>query len=145
MQCPTCRTSNTQRRSVIYANGTHHSSTTVTSVGGRSAYANSFSQTPLAAACSPPLKQSTKWSEGLFVAFLMPALFLVLIGIATGFTASLLKMVILMVVMFSPFWGLALFVTKRRQKFNKTVWPELFRRWSNSWLCMKCGAIYEQE
>jgi len=37
---------------------------------------------------------------------------------------------------YAAYWGYG---------YNRDKWPALYARWDSSWLCNKCGAIYEQK
>lgn len=145
MNCPRCSSEDTQNLPVIYAGGTHHITTT-----GRGAYFGAHgqgvglvttygqSQSALAAACAPPIKKPIEVPAAVAAFSLFPALFPFLGGV----TANTLFVSMMFVVFFSPIWGVALYISIKREKYNKKVWPNLFKHWSESWFCRKCGAIY---
>lgn len=158
MKCPKCESDNTQRMEVAYHSGTQNFSTTGNSVGvgfsgGRMGLAGGVTrtsgqtQTTLAAACTPPMKKGERGPSAAFKLGLLFACLPILLpvmsssanwGIALGVT-------IVGLLMFSPVWGTGLYILRSRRKYNKEVWPQLYRAWSESWICHKCGGVYQQK
>ncbi len=140
MQCTTCQSDNVQRLSLIYEQGTHNIRTTGHTTGagvgigrgglgfgGGSATTTTTgkSQTIAARKAAPPDKKK--------------------IGIPFAIAAVGL---VLMPVMGTPVLLIALaiggFLFWKYSQYNKNVYPPLYAAWEKSWLCNKCGAIYQQ-
>jgi len=139
MQCPKCSSDNTQRLEVIYESGTQQIRTVSNTVGGGGAYGggafggggvtstSGTQQTGSAKKAAPPTKKSYIGAILLgIVAF--PVLFNPSVEyflIAGGCTA------------------LAVWLGRRARDYNMNVWPGLKKIWSESWMCNKCGSIYQ--
>lgn len=158
MKCPKCESENTQRLEVAFHNGTQNISTTSNTAGvgigsgGRIGFGGAVtttsgqSQSVLAAACAPPAKKSDKGPSAAFVFGLvlpcLPMVFAVMFG--SSLSLGMLGMTLGAVVVFSPVWGSGLYLLRSRSEYNKQVWPSLYKHWSESWVCHKCGGIYHQ-
>lgn len=157
MKCPKCESENTQRLEVAFNNGTQNISTTSNTAGvgfsgGRIGVAGGVtttsgqSQSVLAAACAPPAAKSDKGPSAALVLGLffpcLPMVFTVMFG--GSLSLGLLGMTLGSLVVFSPVWGAGLYLLRSRSKYNKQVWPPLYRHWCESWICHKCGGIYHQ-
>ena len=145
MKCPKCESENTQRLEVAFHSGTQNISTTSNTAGvgigsgGRIGFGGGVtttsgqSQSVLASACSPPAKKSYKWPA--IVAFF---------GIGMGLSGFKDMSTVLTGL---PLLGIGAFsgyVLYSRFQFNSQEWPKLYRYWSESWICHKCGGIYHQ-
>lgn len=128
MECPKCKSDNTQRLEVVYDEGTHHTrSTTVGGGYGRGAAIGTATttgktQSKQAAKAAPPGKPS--WIPIAFLAFLS------IIAILNAWYIVGLGMS-----------GLTIFLGKKIAEAKKT-YPGLYQTWLNSWMCNKCGEIY---
>lgn len=141
MKCPKCESENTQRLEVAFHSGTQNISTTSNTAGvgigsgGRIGFGGGVtttsgqSQSVLAAACAPPAKKPYKWP--LIGILLGSQLFSIIGGIGGVVTA-------LAVV------GISGYLVYSRFQFNSQNWPKIYQRWTESWLCHKCGGIYHQ-
>ena len=140
MKCPKCESENTQRLEIAFNSGTQNISTSSRSTGigigsggsigigmGR-AKTSGQSQSILAQQAAPPRKKSYKWA--------VIATFLGLIILATGQAMGIL--IGLAVIGLS---GYRIYVTF---KFNSREWPNHYQNWAKSWICHKCGDIYQQ-
>jgi hypothetical protein len=144
MKCPKCQSENTQRLQVAYESGTSnidtHSKTVGgglggTSLGGGAAYTNTtgVSQTRMAERASPPEKKGTAIAVGAAIVFSLPAYLFLSNG--------------------SFMWGIlflsliagAVWLAKEWIKYNSNVWPGLYDSWKKSWVCHKCGNIYQYD
>jgi hypothetical protein len=135
MQCTSCKSENVQRLSVVYDQGTQNIKTTGRTYGGGYGAGGAFggatthtsgtSRTNSAQKAAPPPKQSFKW------AVLCVVLAVILIA-ATDF---------------DPLGYLLIlgggFLGWRAYQYNKEKHPPLYERWQRSWMCNKCGIIYE--
>lgn len=55
----------------------------------------------------------------------------------------------------SVHWALFVFVLgasafgwfnlQKTSKYNAEVWPQLYQNWIESWICHKCGSVYQQK
>lgn len=136
MKCPTCESENTQRLETAYRSGTQNISTFSTTAGagigggrlgggGGVTRTSGQQQSMLASSCMPPSKVSYKWPIiGLIAGF-----FLLIAGSAT----FLIGLVI---------GGGSGYLFYTRHQFNTQKWPSLYQRWSESWICNKCGNMY---
>lgn len=158
MKCPKCESDNTQRLQVAFHSGTQNISTTSNSAGvgigsgGRIGFGGGVtktsgqSQSVLAAACSPPAKRSDKGpSFGLILGLLPCQLFLLLGSLSSSGFLATLGLVFGTLIVFSPIWGISGYLLHSRSKYNKQVWPSLYQHWAESWICHKCGDVYQQK
>lgn len=135
MECPQCKSDNTQRLSIIFQSGTQHISTTSTTFGGgggtgfgigsATTTTSGKSQSYLASKAAPPPKKSYKW---------VPLIVFVAIVIAIYTQAVLLGAIIA---------GVGGYIAYKAFRYNKDVYPGLRAVWLKSWHCNKCGTIYE--
>lgn len=133
MRCTKCESDNTQRLEVVYMNGTSVINTKSRSLGvgmsdglGLGAIATKTkgtSQTVLSEQAAPPHKKSYKWPG-------------ICVFLAAFFMAGSTVLGWLMIA------GGGWFIYQAYQH-NTNVWPELYKRWQASWLCHKCGCIYQ--
>lgn len=133
MQCPKCGSENTQKLKVIFENGTKEINTTgytagtgigsVLGIGGAATKTTGTSQSLMGQRTAPPVKKSFKWAAiSMIVGILMhSSIWLCLVLVLGGAAFA------------SIAW-----------KYNTNEWPELYRRWLDSWHCNKCGDIYLQ-
>ena len=146
MKCPKCQSENTQNLEVVFCGGTHNIVATSVGVagGGNGGFGGvsstrGQSQSVLAAACSPPIKKS---ETGPGMAVFLPLAMACLPIVFGHITKSSLLLSLGFAVVFSPVWGIGLYFLRSRAKYNKQIWPNLFKHWRESWLCHKCGSIY---
>lgn len=137
MQCPQCRSDNTQRLKVIYESGTGTISakSDVYGASGSSVVMTSgTTQSALAGRAAPPRKKGYGWPVvSAAMAFIVP--FFVLYN--NYHTAANL--------LFYVFWIAAIWMAIAAFRFNRSQFPQLYQYWLNNWMCMKCGNIYHQE
>lgn len=142
MKCPKCESDNTQRLEVAFQGGTQNISTSSNTTGigisggGRiglglaKTKTSGQSQSILAQQASPPAKKSFKWPGiGAFVGVMI---------LNTANYQVVQSLVGLAIV------GLSGYLIYTRIQFNSKEWPGLYRHWSESWICHKCGDIYHQ-
>jgi hypothetical protein len=133
MECPKCKSDNTQRLEVIYENGTQDINTTSRTVGGgygggvgaggATTRTTGQAQSKQAQKAAPP-KQA---SFGLSVGLVIVSIFLFVFGV---WYIALIG------------FGLAFVFGKKPYEYNKNVHPAKYREWQNKWMCHKCGEIY---
>lgn len=144
MKCPKCQSENTQRLEVVYENGTTnidtHSKTVGgglagSSLGGAAAYTNTTgtSQTRMAEKASPPAKKNTAQAVGAAIGFSFPAYLFLSDG-------SFMWGGIFLLLIAGSIW-----LAKEWIAYNSNVWPSLYDNWSKSWICHKCGNIFQAE
>jgi len=128
MECPKCKSDNTQRLEMIYDQGTQNIQTTTVGGGyGRgpaigTASTRGKSQSKQAAKAAPPGKPS--W---------FPIVALTFVGIfSVGFYYVGFAII-----------GLAIYLGIKTSQAKK-IYPGLYQHWLNSWMCHKCGEIYQQ-
>lgn len=135
MECPKCKSDNTQRLEVIFDNGTQdintRSSTVGTAygrgglgVGGGSTKTTGQSQTKQAQKAAPPKKPSW-W-------VVVPLVFMGVILLLNVWYIGLALL------------GFAYFVGTKVIASKKT-YPGLYQNWLSSWMCNKCGEIYRMD
>lgn len=128
MECPKCKSDNTQRLEVIYDEGTQHTrSTTVGGGYGRggaigTATTTGKTQSNLARKAAPPAKPG--W---------LPVVILAIFGVFT------LQIYIGFALLIGAF-----FLGKKTAEAKK-IYPGRYQKWLDSWMCNKCGVIYTQD
>ena len=150
MKCPKCESENTQRLEVVFHGGTQTNTNTSVAVGavmrgggfGALTRSSGMSQSTLAQAATPPqVPKESKFAIACLIVGLMFGGFPLWIGLmhGGGFGAAVFGFVVL---------GLCslpvIADTKKRQAYNRDVFPGLYQTWKDSWLCHKCGTIYHQ-
>jgi predicted nucleic-acid-binding Zn-ribbon protein len=139
MQCPKCSSENTQRLELIFESGTQQIRTTSNTVGGGGGFGgggfggggvtttSGTQQTESAKKAAPPAKKS--YAGAIILAVIaFPVIFnpsAMYILVAAGCTA------------------LAVWLWRRASDYNTNVWPGLKKIWLESWMCNKCGNIYQ--
>lgn len=141
MQCPNCNSENTQRLEVIYNAGTQeintHSATAggahggAFGIGGAVTKTSGQSQSLLAKQVAPPAKKSYKWP---------------IIAILFGFFAfysnshnNLMGGLIIGLLLGGP----GAYLCFSNFQYNSNKWPSLYQHWFESWMCSKCGSVYQ--
>lgn len=138
MQCNQCGSDHTQRLQVAYEGGTQAISTHSHTgdmldlsdslrLTGYATTTSGVSRSLLAQRAAPPEKRKLMT---LFVITVIGLLFLRSDG---GFFSLGLFM--------AGGGGHGLYTAIR---FNREQWPALYQHWSNSWMCHKCGNVYQQ-
>ena len=139
MQCPKCSSDNTQRLEVVYESGTQQIRTMSNTVGGGGAYGggpfggaavtstSGTQQTASAQKAAPPTKKS----------YIGPVL-LSVISFPVLFNPSVEYFVFA-----AACTALAVWLWRRASDYNTNVWPGLKKLWLESWMCNKCGNIYQ--
>jgi hypothetical protein len=138
MHCPKCSSDNTQRLEVIYESGTQQIRTVSNTVGGGGAGSGPFGggavtsttgtqQTASAQKASPPTKKS----------YVGPIL-LAVVSVPVVFNPSFEYFLFA-----APAMGLAYWLWRRASDYNTNVWPGLKKIWLDSWMCNRCGNIYQ--
>lgn len=135
MECPQCKSDNTQRLSVIYQSGTQQIQTRSRTyggvggsgfgLGGATTNTSGTQQSYLAQLAAPPKKKP-----------LAVAVLLVLAGIGCCMYVHALLGVALI--------GTGAFLGYKAFTFNRDEYPGQYAIWQKSWHCNKCGATYEQ-
>ena len=140
MQCPKCNSDNTQRLEQIYESGTQQIRTTSNTVGGGGGFGgggafggggvtttSGIQQTGSAKKAAPPAKKSYAGPIILSV-----------ISFPVIFDPSATYIVVAGGFMVFAYW-----LWKRASDYNTNVWPGLKKIWLDSWMCNKCGNIYQ--
>jgi hypothetical protein len=134
MDCPQCKSDNTQKLSIIYDAGTQNIKTSSSTFGsgvGRggvgigSAHTTTTgtSQSVMAKKLAPPPKKSYALVSGLSI-----------LGLILFFAGQ-------MVLGLIPI-GIALLLGYKAYQYNKGEWPPKYDTWAKSWHCNKCGNVY---
>ena len=152
MQCPNCSTDKCTKLSLVYLNGVSDVRTTARGRGfdfGAMAGAFSFRsrgrgrfQTQLSKMAGPPLKLRYRhlilcWGLGLGI---MHWLFGYLVWLRE---LSDVRSVALFTQYAHALAGIALFVLASFWWYNHRVRPERLRRWERSFMCDRCGQIFQ--
>jgi hypothetical protein len=139
-KCASCSTTDIQKLSMVYESGTSTISgtTTGTSTGvgiGRgglgigtavnSSRTSGTQTTELAKRAAPPEK---KFGAGWIG-----------IGVAVGIVAMAIGGIVIALVVI----GGSVAVAQPGIRYNRDVFPSLRARWEQSWLCHRCGAIFQ--
>lgn len=140
MQCTQCGSEQTQRLEVIYEQGTTTIRTQSTSVGAAgngnfgagtaTTTTSGIQQTKLASRAAPPQRKSKVGG----VCLLLLGILLGWMGVGNSGWLLLLGGVALA-------GGFQLL--QRAAIYNRDVFPPLYRQWQASWLCHRCGCIYQ--
>ena len=135
MQCPQCNSENTQRLRVVYEGGTNAIQTTSRSMGagvgsgflsgGGVTTTSGVSQSGLAANATPPAKK--RYAKPFLAAAFL-----------TGAAAHSPDVVLMW-----PLAAIPVVVLWKRFAYNRDQWPRLFTAWDASWMCHKCGHMYQ--
>ncbi|MGR2922928.1 hypothetical protein [Acinetobacter sp. 1125_18A] len=145
MKCPSCNSNNTKKKQIVWASGTRTGQKRSTGVGISTrgtiglgvGKGRSFSQSHLAAICSPPQKSKIPIivTGILFILFWIPTLKFVISSFNTGHLMSaVIGLPILLLISFS-LYKLFIFLGEK----NK----EEIKAYSRTWVCLKCGNTYE--
>jgi hypothetical protein len=139
MNCPKCGSENTQKFSIIYEHGAHDvSSSSSTSVTPTFSFFESarattttsgISLTKAAQKTAPPAKESYP-IKGLLAGIAI-ILFLGAIGPWVIYTGLIIV-------------GLCAYFAYNAFIYNKNIWPQRLGIWQKSWMCNKCGNIYQE-
>lgn len=127
MQCTRCQSNNTQHLQVIYEAGTqviNTTSRTTEGLGGTSAHGISRS---IAAKKAAPPPKNRLYKAGIVL--------LIIALIAFYFQFALFFTILLLAI------GTTLCVFS--YKYNTEKWPPIYKVWEGSWMCGKCGNIYQ--
>lgn len=145
IQCQSCGSDNVQRLSIVYDGGTSEINAKESGVGlgfgsgglgiglGSSKIKGS-NQSLLSRKVAPPAKKKTLkhfllWGIGLFI---VPSLVVTIFEWNASFSQFLVVLAYLAAAgthLYSDF------------QFNRTIFPDLFSRWDESFLCLKCGLV----
>lgn len=144
MECPHCKSQDTRKFSVIYESGSTHSTLGGVGVGigeegllGGLLGGSAQSQTLLARRVTPPAPPEP--FSGV-VAFSFAVVFLVMGALFYSFT--------------NPTFGIAvmsfalvpiLVKMLRREKEKEQQYQDVMRRWTDSWLCTRCGRDFIEQ
>jgi hypothetical protein len=148
--CPSCGSLNIKSLSVAYMSGTRDSKFLGISFsgGGDSVFGGGgLSQSLLAKRAAPPVKRSIGLATACIVIFSVAALGCAVSGISkmqsiSPFDRGDAKGLFLFAAITSSVALLSLGYWNMANKFNRTEWPALHKRWSSSWICDKCGNVF---
>lgn len=143
MNCPKCKSENVQTLQMVHNQGTSISSSeSKTHAGGfldiipsvkAKTKTSGVSYSKLALKAQAPEKKKIIVSGGIVIlaALLFPLQFE---------SFSIISLLIHVGII-----GICGKITYDRLKFNKEEWPALMNEWENSWMCHKCGSIFQPE
>lgn len=143
MICPKCSSDNVQRLEVVFEGGTQNINTKSNSAGigiglgglglglGKTK-TKGTAQSKSAQKASPPMKKPFK----LLIVALIWSLYLLSSAKSSSDSTFLL------IIGFIAF-AFSAFMIYKRVSWNKNSYPILYETWTNSWLCNKCGNIYQ--
>lgn len=144
MDCPSCKSSQTQKFSVVYQSGSSSGSFTGLGAGvSRAGLSGSVfggttqSQTMLAKRVAPPTMLS-RVAVFLLAVFSVGTLFAAVIkltdsSLGFGFGALTVIVILFAIVAVANYFA------------QKRIFPVRMSRWENSWLCMQCGHEWVEE
>jgi hypothetical protein len=144
LNCPKCKSENTQTLTVIYDGGTNVTqSTSKTSAGGflnpipsitAKTKSTEVTQTKLAQKATPPEKKKITIQVGVTILGIL----ILLSSFGNKFDIGLFLFSIVLTGGFG-YWSYI------RMKYNKEEWPQKLETWEKSWYCHKCGGIFIPE
>lgn len=140
--CPHCGSENVQRFSVAFRGGAStidtKTSTTGIGIGGgglgigkAGSHTTGTQMTQLAKEVAPPAKK--KYTFPIIISLIIWVVIDKSLLSVIGGTASSIAGYISLV---GALWY---FVYQRVYTWNKNVWPGLYEKWEQSWVCLKCG------
>jgi len=146
LACPKCGTDNVRSVPLIYAEGTTRVEVAAAYIGTKDNYgvAPMFgsSQTLAARRLSPPARKSAEWVAGWIVialaAFIVGAMFYW--GRESYGLGGMLMVV-------GPIVGImgAMATASNVREYNESVWEPAYEAWQRSFLCQRCGTIFETD
>lgn len=139
MKCSKCHSPNIQKLKIIYETGTREFEST--SVGYKGAFASSsgVSQSKLARIATPPARRSMTISWGILV-FMG---FVDYCGMGTHDThGNSWGLISKFLIFTSPIIAGCVYQIYKASQYNNSAWPNLYKKWSDSWMCRKCGNVY---
>lgn len=145
LNCPSCGSSRTKGLNLVYTGGTTEVRYNSFYIGTRRnfGYIPTFGrrQTMKARLAAPPLQR--QWTcIGWF--FLMGlAILIALIKLAASEDA--VPGTALLITWLVSSTALAVWDHNRALRYNETIWPDLWDRWNRSYVCERCGCIFELE
>lgn len=128
LQCPRCQSDKVARLEMVYGSGFSRTMNIGVGNGSNNQDFMGVSQTHLSKKAGPPRKKI--W----YFWILLPMFTLVLAAIPKIGTVVWLAM-----------WGVAIWRIVIGRRYNKHIWPHLYQRWQQKWMCEKCGEIFEPE
>ena len=166
-QCPTCKSDNIQKASVVYGQGTStsrtsgsYSGTIITDAGN---WASQFGdtesigvQSTLNAQCNAPparddrvplevIKSLLNSLLGVSAMLFSPVFIFVMLGDGESFMSGVLMLIFGIGWYFYHSRKFRKFREEQRH-YNEEVYPKLMEEWNKRWLCNKCGytgALYD--
>lgn len=142
LNCPKCKSENTQRLSTAFESGLSHTNSVSKGVGigigpdgigvgvGAASTAG-VAQTVASQRAAPPAKMTyLKPLVGIFVLSLIVVLIAGVVWKPLGFFGQL-------------FWVVGSgFYVYRAYQFNANTWPVLLKEWQNTFLCNRCSHVF---
>lgn len=135
--CPKCQSDNSRKLSLIYQENVTHSTSTVRgSIGSKSAaaYKNETNTTSLGKIAAPPEKPKSN------IFLILKIIFITWISIIVLNIFKALFMIELLMFVFFPIY---LFWAVRKNILYSRKYPRLYKKWDNSFMCQRCGTIFE--
>ena len=139
--CPRCNSDNTASLAIVFAQGKSRFAISGIALGSQEGayFGTAVSESQLSSAAAPPVKRPT-------VAWMLCA---VVSGLATGFLASLSASGDTAAVMLVPTLAVgcatlyAVVCARSSFNWNRKAWPDQYRDWSATLLCMRCGMLFK--
>ncbi|MBW4676087.1 MAG: hypothetical protein KME52_19305 [Desmonostoc geniculatum HA4340-LM1] len=136
--CSKCQSDNIRKLSLIYQENVIHTTSTIRgSIGSKStaAYKDETSTTSIGKTASPPQKPefipiiivkaiAIEWVIFMILSSIFQASFLAGLSLLIGLPLYL-------------FWTL-----QKNIKYSR-IYPKLYQKWENSFMCQRCGTIFE--
>ena len=139
-ECPYCQSENIQSYNIAYASGFSNVSGVTTGVGvGMSGRVGvgvgntvGTQQTVLSMMATPPKKKST---TSLFIMGTLGIYFgLGLVLLVSGLSKSNWSLLL-----YIGAYAILIYAIHRRTVWNRTVYPQLWRDWERTYICLRCG------
>lgn len=139
MFCSKCSSGDIQKASLVYESGITHSTSRSRGrgigfgpggigVGFGGATTKGVHVSATAQRVAPPFKKPIGWP----IAISIIALFVMLASMPSALSTAFFSLLVA---------GVAGFVTYQRIAWNRNMFPPLLERWSQSYLCKRCGTM----
>lgn len=144
--CPTCGSENTQRLSTAYMSGVSQFSATTGGFGwaggpaGGSGWTTGTCQTTLSQISAPPRKRS--YRAGLLLLFFGPVIGALPFAVMEHLNGKAQIHDVLAAISVIMLELCAVVFLGRAAAYNRSTWPECYREWQITWICLRCTQIF---
>jgi len=144
--CPTCGSENTRRLSTAYMSGVSQFSATTSGFGwaggpaGGSGWTTGTCQTTLSQISAPPRKRS--YRTGLLLLFFGPVIGALPFAVMEHLNGKAQIHEVLAAISVIMLELCAVVFLGRAAAYNRSTWPESYREWQITWICLRCTQIF---